>query len=52
MSTGTTIQNRTIAFDLNDIDAFIFDMDGVVTNTAKAHAMAWKMTFDEFLKGL
>jgi beta-phosphoglucomutase family hydrolase len=28
----------------------IFDLDGVVTKTAKAHAAAWKKMFDEFLK--
>jgi beta-phosphoglucomutase-like phosphatase (HAD superfamily) len=29
-------------------DAAIFDMDGVVTRTAKVHAAAWKEMFDEF----
>lgn len=31
-------------------DAVIFDMDGVVTKTAKLHAQAWKELFDEYLK--
>lgn len=31
-------------------DAMLFDMDGVITDTAKAHAAAWKRLFDEFLK--
>ncbi|MBE0480349.1 MAG: trehalose-phosphatase [Dehalococcoidia bacterium] len=35
--------------DLERIDAVIFDMDGVVTDTARTHAMAWKQMFDEFL---
>ena len=30
--------------------AFIFDMDGVVTNTAKLHAVAWKELFDSYLR--
>jgi beta-phosphoglucomutase family hydrolase len=30
-------------------DAVIFDMDGVVTDTASVHALAWKRLFDEFL---
>lgn len=30
-------------------DAVIFDMDGVVTDTASVHAAAWKRLFDEFL---
>lgn len=32
-------------------DAVIFDMDGVVTDTASVHAAAWKRLFDEFLTG-
>jgi alpha,alpha-trehalase len=34
---------------LADMDAVIFDMDGVVTETATVHAAAWKTLFDEFL---
>jgi beta-phosphoglucomutase-like phosphatase (HAD superfamily) len=30
-------------------DAAIFDMDGVVTQTATVHATAWKRMFDEYL---
>jgi alpha,alpha-trehalase len=30
-------------------DAVIFDLDGVVTRTAKIHREAWKRTFDEYL---
>jgi alpha,alpha-trehalase len=30
-------------------DAVLFDMDGVVTDTAEAHAAAWKRLFDDFL---
>jgi beta-phosphoglucomutase family hydrolase len=30
--------------------AVIFDMDGVVTQTAKVHAAAWKTLFDDLLK--
>ena len=37
--------------DVNAYDAWLFDMDGVLTNTASVHAAAWKQTFDEFLKG-
>jgi beta-phosphoglucomutase family hydrolase len=33
-------------------DAVIFDMDGVVTDTASVHALAWKRLFDEVLAGL
>ncbi|HZP26402.1 MAG TPA: beta-phosphoglucomutase family hydrolase [Dehalococcoidia bacterium] len=33
-----------------DFDGFIFDMDGVVTQTASLHAAAWKHMFDEYLQ--
>jgi beta-phosphoglucomutase family hydrolase len=32
------------------VAACLFDMDGVVTQTAKVHAAAWKEMFDEFLQ--
>jgi trehalose 6-phosphate phosphatase len=31
-------------------DAAIFDLDGVVTQTVRLHALAWKQTFDDFLR--
>ncbi|TFG44382.1 MAG: beta-phosphoglucomutase family hydrolase [Syntrophobacterales bacterium] len=31
-------------------DAVLFDLDGVLTDTAKIHAHCWKTLFDEFLK--
>ena len=31
-------------------DAVIFDLDGVITDTASLHAAAWKEMFDEILK--
>jgi trehalose 6-phosphate phosphatase len=36
--------------NLEGIDAVIFDLDGVVTDTASTHAEAWKQLFDEYLK--
>jgi alpha,alpha-trehalase len=33
-----------------EIDAVVFDMDGVITDTATVHAAAWKQMFDEYLK--
>ena len=32
------------------VEAVLFDMDGVLTDTAEAHAAAWKRVFDEFLE--
>src|SRR5829696_9844693 len=31
-------------------EAWLFDLDGVITDTASVHAAAWKRTFDEYLK--
>lgn len=31
-------------------DAVLFDLDGVLTDTAKIHAACWKKMFDEFLR--
>ena len=38
---------------MNDLhfDAVIFDLDGVITDTASVHSAAWKQMFDEFLRG-
>ncbi|MCH7584517.1 MAG: HAD hydrolase-like protein [Acidobacteria bacterium] len=30
-------------------DAVIFDLDGVITDTARVHATAWEHLFDEYL---
>jgi trehalose 6-phosphate phosphatase len=35
--------------DVNHLKLFIFDLDGVITDTASVHAEAWKRTFDDFL---
>jgi beta-phosphoglucomutase family hydrolase len=36
--------------DLRHFDAVLFDLDGVLTDTASLHAEAWKVMFDEFLQ--
>jgi trehalose-phosphatase len=41
-------QNVTIPS--SRLQAGIFDLDGVITQTAKVHASAWKEMFDEYLK--
>lgn len=38
-----------VTIDVRRFDAFIFDLDGVITQTASIHARAWKRLFDEFL---
>jgi beta-phosphoglucomutase family hydrolase len=41
-------QSGSIAWDR--FDAVLFDLDGVLTDTARLHTEAWKQTFDEFLR--
>ncbi|MCL7488229.1 MAG: trehalose-phosphatase [Desulfobulbaceae bacterium] len=41
-----------MVINVANISACILDMDGVVTNTARIHADAWKQMFDEFLAHL
>ncbi|MEE9203367.1 MAG: trehalose-phosphatase [Nitrospirales bacterium] len=36
--------------NVDHFDAAIFDLDGVVTQTARVHAAAWKRLFDEYLR--
>jgi beta-phosphoglucomutase family hydrolase len=35
--------------ELAGLDAFLFDLDGVITHTASVHARAWKQLFDDYL---
>lgn len=39
-----------LVVELDKIDAFIFDLDGVITDTARQHSEAWKRMFDSYLK--
>jgi beta-phosphoglucomutase family hydrolase len=39
----------TPVLDLDDLDAVVFDLDGVLTDTARVHAAAWKRLFDDYL---
>ena len=48
-TTGTV---GALGLHLRDYGAVIFDMDGVITDTATVHAAAWKQLFDETLPGL
>jgi alpha,alpha-trehalase len=41
----------TVTLDPVELDAVLFDLDGVVTDTASVHAAAWARLFDEFLSG-
>lgn len=39
-----------VAVSPDRFDAVLFDLDGVLTATAKLHAACWKKAFDEFLQ--
>lgn len=39
-----------VDFSRDKFDAVLFDLDGVLTDTAKIHAACWKQLFDVFLK--
>jgi alpha,alpha-trehalase len=39
-------------FSRKRFDAVLFDLDGVVTQTARLHILAWKAVFDDFLSVL
>lgn len=41
---------QVVTLSPRDYDAVLFDLDGVLTNTASVHAAAWKRLFDEFLE--
>ncbi len=38
------------ALDRDHFDAALFDLDGVLADTVRAHATCWKRTFDAFLE--
>ncbi|MDX3171635.1 hydrolase, partial [Streptomyces scabiei] len=35
---------------LENVRAVVFDTDGVITDSARVHAAAWKTAFDAFLR--
>jgi beta-phosphoglucomutase family hydrolase len=41
---------ESVVIDRRRFDGAIFDLDGVLTDTARVHAAAWKATFDTFLE--
>lgn len=55
MSCDSTAARRctcetTVRLSPRDYDAVLFDLDGVLTRTARVHAAAWKRLFDQFLQ--
>ncbi len=39
----------SLTISRDDHDAVIFDLDGVITDTARIHSVAWKKLFDQYL---
>jgi beta-phosphoglucomutase family hydrolase len=44
------LDQSAVTIDRRDFDAAVFDLDGVLTDTARIHAAAWKAVFDAFLQ--
>jgi alpha,alpha-trehalase len=42
-------QIASLKIDADRLDAVIFDLDGVITDTASVHRAAWKRMFDQWL---
>src|SRR6516162_700821 len=43
-------QPKSKCVSRDQFDAILFDLDGVITDTANLHAACWKRTFDEYLE--
>ncbi len=50
VAAASAATSATPAEAVRAFDAAIFDMDGVLTDTAAVHSAAWKQMFDEFLR--
>ena len=50
MGYGDIDGDRPAALELDRIDAVLFDLDGVITDTTSLHAAAWKHVFDDVLR--
>ncbi|MDQ3830449.1 MAG: hypothetical protein M3361_14345, partial [Candidatus Tectomicrobia bacterium] len=44
------VTTPVFTFTRRTLDAVLFDLDGVVTRTAKQHAAAWQELFDGYLR--
>jgi trehalose-phosphatase len=50
MSADEGLRTPSAATPTHPIEGVLLDMDGVVTDTASAHAAAWKRLFDDYLQ--
>jgi beta-phosphoglucomutase family hydrolase len=46
----SAVSRAALAPALRDVEAVVFDTDGVITDSARVHAAAWKDAFDAFLR--
>ena len=44
------IKEKEIIWSIDNLDALIFDLDGVITKTAVIHMKAWEQMFESYLK--
>lgn len=49
MTVSSASRNRGLGLP-DAVQACLFDLDGVLTQTAKVHAAAWKQMFDDYLR--
>ena len=49
---GTGAAGTPVAIDPRYHDAVLFDLDGVITDTASVHEQAWKELFESYLGGV
>jgi len=47
---GVVVQDGRTALEWTHFSAALFDLDGVVTKTARVHASAWQRLFNEYLQ--
>ncbi len=45
-----TRRKKLFNISRKDFDALLFDLDGVITKTARVHSMSWKQLFDEYIR--
>jgi trehalose-phosphatase len=50
VETDMNVTTPVFTFTRRTLDAVLFDLDGVVTRTAKQHAAAWQELFDGYLR--
>lgn len=50
MADKNKLEDEVIKWSIDDLDALIFDLDGVITKTAVIHMKAWEKMFESYLQ--